>query len=157
MGQMLVVTLREGIEMFLIVAIAAAYLRKTGRDALLPAVWSGAATAGAASLVLGIWLAEVAVLPVWQVIPGHVLAANNVDRNSKVNGTRYNGFDLLFRARAKGGAFFQGGTSTGRIVTNTCDVADPNGLRFCDQSQSGEPFLTTKKLSGNYPVPKLIG
>ena len=41
MGQMLVVTLREGIETFLIVAIAAAYLRKTGRDALLPAVWWG--------------------------------------------------------------------------------------------------------------------
>ena len=43
MGQMLVVTLREGIEMFLIVAIAAAYLRKTGREALLPAVWWGTA------------------------------------------------------------------------------------------------------------------
>ena len=43
MGQMLVVTLREGIEAFLIVAIAAAYLRKTGRAALLPAVWWGTA------------------------------------------------------------------------------------------------------------------
>jgi hypothetical protein len=31
MGQMMLVTLREGIEMFLIVAIAATYLRKTGR------------------------------------------------------------------------------------------------------------------------------
>ena len=63
MGQMLVVTLREGIEMFLIVAIAAAYLRKTGREALLPAVWWGTAGAVAASLVLGLWLAEVAVRP----------------------------------------------------------------------------------------------
>ena len=66
MGQMLVVTLREGIEMFLIVAIAAAYLRKTGRDALLPAVWWGAASAVAASIVLGVWLAEVAVQPFWE-------------------------------------------------------------------------------------------
>ena len=33
MGQMVVVTLREGIEMFLIVAIAAAYLRKTATNA----------------------------------------------------------------------------------------------------------------------------
>ena len=44
MGQVLLVTLREGIEMFLIVAIAAAYLRKTGRAALLSAslcVWVG--------------------------------------------------------------------------------------------------------------------
>lgn len=63
MGQMLVVTLREGIEMFLIVAIAAAYLRKTGRTSLLPAVWWGAATAVVASVVLGVWLAEFAVLP----------------------------------------------------------------------------------------------
>ena len=66
MGQMLVVTLREGIEMFLIVAIAAAYLRKTGREALLPAVWWGAASAVAASIVLGVWLAEVAVQPFWE-------------------------------------------------------------------------------------------
>jgi high-affinity iron transporter len=63
---MLVVTLREGIEMFLIVAIAAAYLRKTGRDALLSAVWWGAAGAVAASIVLGVWLAEVAVVPFWE-------------------------------------------------------------------------------------------
>jgi high-affinity iron transporter len=63
MGQILLITLREGIEMFLIVAIAAAYLRKTGRDALLSAVAWGAATAVAASLVLGVWLAEAAVTP----------------------------------------------------------------------------------------------
>src|SRR5919108_2036654 len=63
MGQMLLVTLREGIEMFLIVAIAAAYLRKTGRAALLSAVGWGAVVAVFASLVLGVWLAEVAVTP----------------------------------------------------------------------------------------------
>src|SRR3954471_6913740 len=63
MGQILLVTLREGIEMFLIVAIAAAYLRKTGRGALLPAVAWGAATAVGVSLVLGVWLAETAVTP----------------------------------------------------------------------------------------------
>jgi high-affinity iron transporter len=66
MGQMLLVTLREGIEMFLIVAIAATYLRKTGREALLPAVGWGAAAAIAASVVLGTWLAEVAVIPLWE-------------------------------------------------------------------------------------------
>jgi high-affinity iron transporter len=71
---MLVVTLREGIEMFLIVAIAAAYLRKTNRAALLPAVWWGAGTAVVVSAVLGIWLAEVAVLPVWQGVLASVAA-----------------------------------------------------------------------------------
>ena len=66
MGQMLLVTLREGIEMFQIVAIAATYLRKSGRAALLSAVGWGTATAVAASIVLGTWLAEFAVLPKWE-------------------------------------------------------------------------------------------
>jgi len=63
MGQALLVTLREGIEMFLIVAIAAAYLRRTGRASLLSAVAWGAGVAVAASIILGVWLAETAVTP----------------------------------------------------------------------------------------------
>jgi high-affinity iron transporter len=74
MGQVLLVTLREGIEMFLIVAIAAAYLRKTGRAALLPAVAWGTVSAVAASVVLGVWLAEVAVLPKWESLLALVAA-----------------------------------------------------------------------------------
>jgi high-affinity iron transporter len=74
MGQMVVVTLREGIEMFLIVAIAAAYLRKTDRSALLPAVGWGAAAAVAASILLGVWLAEVAVLPFWEGVLAAIAA-----------------------------------------------------------------------------------
>src|SRR6267154_1835130 len=66
MLNMMLVTLREGIEMFLIVAIAVTYLGKTGRAALLPAVAWGTGTAIAASVVLGTWLAEVAVLPKWE-------------------------------------------------------------------------------------------
>src|SRR5258706_15149671 len=66
MGQILLVTLREGIEMFLIVAIAAAYLRKTGRASLLPAVAWGTGAAVLASIVLGTWLAEHAVTPKWE-------------------------------------------------------------------------------------------
>ena len=66
MMQMLIVTLREGIEAFLIVAIAAAYLNKTGRATLLPAVWWGTTAAVLLSVVLGVFLAEVAVLPIWE-------------------------------------------------------------------------------------------
>ena len=71
---MLLVTLREGIEMFLIVALAATYLRKSGRAALLSAVGWGTATAVAASVVLGTWLAEVAVLPKWEALLALVAA-----------------------------------------------------------------------------------
>jgi high-affinity iron transporter len=74
MGQVLLVTLREGIEMFLIVAIAAAYLRKTGRAVLLSAVAWGTATAILASVVLGVWLAEVAVTPKWESLLALVAA-----------------------------------------------------------------------------------
>jgi high-affinity iron transporter len=75
MGQMLVVTLREGIEMFLIVAIAAAYLRKTGRQGLLPAVHWGAGSAIVLSTILGVWLAETVVTPFWEGVLALVAAA----------------------------------------------------------------------------------
>jgi len=74
MGQMMLVTLREGIEMFLIVAIAAAYLRKTDRAELLPAVRWGTVTAVAASVALGTLLAEVAVIPLWEGVLSLVAA-----------------------------------------------------------------------------------
>jgi high-affinity iron transporter len=74
MGQVLLVTLREGIEMFLIVAIAATYLRRTGRAALLSALAWGTLTAVLASVVLGVWLAEVAVLPKWESLLALVAA-----------------------------------------------------------------------------------
>jgi hypothetical protein len=45
-----------------------------------------------------------------------------------------------------------GGSSTGRTVTKTCDVEDPNSLRFCDYDQYAIPFQTLFKLSGTYPL-----
>jgi high-affinity iron transporter len=66
MLQMFVITLREGIEAFLIVAIALAYLRKTGRNALVPAVFWGTGAGVTLSLILGIKLAEFAVQPIWE-------------------------------------------------------------------------------------------
>jgi high-affinity iron transporter len=71
---MLLVTLREGIEMFLIVAIAAAYLRKTGRAALVPAVAWGTAAAIGISVILGTWLAENAVQPKWEAVLAAIAA-----------------------------------------------------------------------------------
>lgn len=51
--QAFIITLREGLEAFLIVAISLAYLRKSGRDALVRAVYAGIAAATAISLVGG--------------------------------------------------------------------------------------------------------
>ena len=49
MLQAFVITLREGLEAFLIVAISLAYLKKTGRRALIPAVHWGIAVSVALS------------------------------------------------------------------------------------------------------------
>jgi high-affinity iron transporter len=56
MLQALVITLREGLEAFLIVAISLSYLRKSGREALTPAVYWGLASAIAVSGLGGILL-----------------------------------------------------------------------------------------------------
>jgi high-affinity iron transporter len=68
MLEVFVVTLREGIEAFLIVAIALAVLRKDGRAMLASAVHAGAAAAVAASVVLGVFLAQYAMQPLWESV-----------------------------------------------------------------------------------------
>jgi hypothetical protein len=35
----------------------------------------------------------------------------------------------------------------------TCEVEDPNSLRFCDDTQYKNPFRTSFKLAGSYPLP----
>ena len=53
MLQAFVITLREGLEAFLIVALSLAFLRKTGRRELVRAVYAGIVTALALSAVAG--------------------------------------------------------------------------------------------------------
>jgi high-affinity iron transporter len=64
--QILIITMREGIEAFLIVAITAGILRQTGRAALLPAVYWGTAVAVAASFVASGFFAEAENKPLWE-------------------------------------------------------------------------------------------
>ena len=66
MLQFLIITLREGIEAFLIVAITAGMLRQTGRAALLPAVYWGTGIAVAASVVASRFFAEADNKPLWE-------------------------------------------------------------------------------------------
>lgn len=66
MFETLLITLREGIEAFLIVAITLAYLRKTGRAALAPAVYSGTVLALLLSVVAALALREVVVTPLYE-------------------------------------------------------------------------------------------
>lgn len=66
MLETLVIALREGIEAFLIVAITLAYLRKTGRAALAPAVYTGTGMALVLSVVAAVLLREMVVTPLYE-------------------------------------------------------------------------------------------
>lgn len=73
MLQALIIVFREGFEAFLTVAIIFAYLRKTGRDQLRPAVWWGIALSAVASVALGFVLQRVNQ-PLWEGILALVAA-----------------------------------------------------------------------------------
>ena len=63
--------------------------------------------------------------------------------------------DQLQRAPARAARGIFGGTSTERIITNSCSAADhdPNLLLFCDGSKNNLPWITSGKLAGSYPLP----
>jgi len=75
MFQTFVITLREGIEAFLIVAIILAYLTKTGRRNLARAVYWGIAAAAAASIGAGMLFAQAENKPLWEGLLALLAAA----------------------------------------------------------------------------------
>lgn len=69
----LIIVFREGFEAFLTVAIIFAYLRKTGRDWLRPAVYWGIVVSIGASLALG-WVLRSVNQPMWEGVLGVIAA-----------------------------------------------------------------------------------
>lgn len=69
-----VITFREGLEAFLIVAISLSYLRKTGRKGLVPAVYWGVAASVVLSIVAGVLLARASNQALWEGILAVVAA-----------------------------------------------------------------------------------
>lgn len=70
MLQAFVITLREGLEAFLIVAISLAYLRKSGRHELIPAVHLGIALAVAISIGAAFLFQRAANQALWEGLLG---------------------------------------------------------------------------------------
>src|SRR3954452_8758437 len=70
MLQAFVITLREGLEAFLIVAISLAYLRKTGRRTLVPAIHWGIAVSILLSIGAGLLLAKARNQSLWEGVLG---------------------------------------------------------------------------------------
>ena len=74
MYQAFVITLREGLEAFLIIAISLAYLRKTGRRELVPAIHWGIGVSILLSIGAGLLLAEARNQALWEGILAIVAA-----------------------------------------------------------------------------------
>jgi hypothetical protein len=63
----------------------------------------------------------------------------------------YNGVDVSIAARLPKGIVVQGGTSTGRVLTDSCYVVDsPQALLNC---RTAPPFQTQVKFLAVYPIP----
>jgi high-affinity iron transporter len=76
MLQAFVITLREGLEAFLIVAISLAFLKKTGRQSLVPAVHWGIAGSVLLSIAAGVLLARASNQSLWEGVLGLVAAVS---------------------------------------------------------------------------------
>jgi high-affinity iron transporter len=70
MFQAFVITLREGLEAFLIVAISLAYLKKTRRLALVPAIHWGIGTSIVLSVAAGLLLSRARNQSLWEGVLG---------------------------------------------------------------------------------------
>jgi hypothetical protein len=82
-------------------------------------------------------------------------AVKNIDGNDPNLTQRYDGFEVNVTARLPHGGRIFGGTATDRSIANTCSSAatNPNLLNYCDQTQSGIPWLTQAKVVATYEVP----
>jgi high-affinity iron transporter len=77
MFQTLMITFREGLEAFLVIAISLIYLSQTNRRGLIPAVYGGVAVALALSAMLGLVLARIGALsPFWEGMMALLAAAS---------------------------------------------------------------------------------
>ena len=94
-------------------------------------------------------------LPVYNLDRTFQGRINELDSTSPNNKRTYNGFDALVNGRSHG-ATLNGGINVGRTISILCDVADPNALRFCDQTQYEIPWAKTIKVGASYPLPYAI-
>jgi hypothetical protein len=92
-------------------------------------------------------------LPIYNLQRPFLGLVNELETTSPNNWRHYNGIDFTMNARGNNGMSLAGGLSLGRSISNLCDVADPNQLRFCDQSQYDIPLRKTLKMTWSYPLP----
>ena len=91
----------------------------------------------------------------WLPKPGVATQVANIDSTSDDMKRAYNGFDLSFNARLRGGIRAFGGFSVERTINDVCVSAasDPNRSLYCNQADSGIPWQKQIKATVVYPLP----
>ncbi|MEO7158863.1 MAG: TonB-dependent receptor [Vicinamibacterales bacterium] len=94
-------------------------------------------------------------IPVWLPKPGVASQVANVDSTSDDMKRTYNGFDMSFNARMRHGVRAFGGFNLERTINDVCVSAqsDPNRSLYCNQADSGLPWLKQFKATIVYPLP----
>jgi hypothetical protein len=94
-------------------------------------------------------------VPVWIIRPEFRGRVANVDSTSDAMKRTYDGIDLNYNARLPGGVRAFGGFGVERSINNTCAaaVSNPNLSLYCDQAESGLPWLKQFKSTVVYPLP----
>jgi hypothetical protein len=92
-------------------------------------------------------------LTVYNLKPEFLGLVQNVDQASTENRSVYNGYEVGVSARFGRGGTLLAGFASGLTRNETCQVADPNKLRFCDERQYDIPWNTQAKVSAAYPLP----
>jgi hypothetical protein len=113
--------------------------------------------------------ANVPTLPVaGQTVTGffdvnRIVAARNVVKDASNFGSQqahWNGVDVTVDARLRNGLFLQGGVSTGKTMTDNCDIVDDvpellgsSSIDYCHQET---PFLPQYKAIASYTLPYAV-
>jgi hypothetical protein len=92
-------------------------------------------------------------LPVYNLDPAKLGLVNELDTNTENNHRVYNGVDVALNARVGTEGRLTISSSIGRILNATCQVDDPNNLRFCDERQYDVPLKPSFRVAGTYPMP----
>ena len=92
-------------------------------------------------------------LPVYNLNKAQQGLIDDYATNSDQNRRYYQGVDtaLTWRLGVRGSMTLS--SSTGHVVTVTCQVTDPNSLLYCDQTALHIPFLTSFRGFGTYLLP----
>jgi hypothetical protein len=91
---------------------------------------------------------------VYDVRPEFANQTRNVDSTDHDLRRSYNGFDLSFNARLRGGVRLFGGFNVERTLTDSCSAGtDPNFQLGCNQYEAEIPWQKQFKITGVYPLP----